>query len=516
MKTDKVLVFSVDGKKRSRNWLDVALKSARKYLPDDTKIIVFTDADKYDVGYGAELISVNDVVQRLGLDEIGKYANFHGEPIPAMQFIRLAFPLMEELGEYDKIVYSDIDVEFCDERACGIFDIDVSGYDCAAVAEKTKYALSCDMRMKGAYDDPLADPISVERLKGAKYVNSGVMVVNLKRLRERTTPDVVRRFVEMRKKYSFGCVDQEIINLCWKVKLMGEEYNWLVMLDGSGDCGYIKHYAGDQKIKCSVYPPFDVTYRRPSRVDVVYPVTTPSKNNDIELRWSLRSLDQFGANVGRIIVVSEHHRDWLSDDVIQVVPKSVWPPFQFKHQDMMHKILCAIDECDLHGEFIVSSDDHFLLTDTDLAKMPFYVRNWWVNVSRGSSINLRTMMWNTSMQDTAKFLMEHNLPAIDFQGHWNSHWNADIVRANRMVFDEAMKLRFGAEPSVLMGNLWLRHQEGVPLVIRKDLKVTSMAELPEWAECFSCWDGTFKDAEFRPFMESKFGKASRYEKGDGN
>lgn len=53
-------------------------------------------------------------------------------------------------------------------------------------------------------------------------------------------------------------------------------------------------------------------------VDIVYVVGKGAKDNDDRpLRWSLRSVQMFAKNVGRVIVAG-YPPNWLSDEAIKV------------------------------------------------------------------------------------------------------------------------------------------------------------------------------------------------------
>lgn len=67
-------------------------------------------------------------------------------------------------------------------------------------------------------------------------------------------------------------------------------------------------------------------------VDIVYAVGKGSKDiDDKPLRWSLRSVEKFAKNVGRVIVAG-YPPDWLSDEAIKV-------PFEQTHRKHVNMLL---------------------------------------------------------------------------------------------------------------------------------------------------------------------------------
>ncbi len=102
-------------------------------------------------------------------------------------------------------------------------------------------------------------------------------------------------------------------------------------------------------------------------VDVLYVVGKGAAGQDnLPLRWSLRSLAKHAKNVGRIIVVGSPP-EWLSDKVVKV-------PVQDKATGKQWNILNCIAEeiraTGLYKPFLYSSDDHFLCKDADLRTWP--------------------------------------------------------------------------------------------------------------------------------------------------
>lgn len=246
-------------------------------------------------------------------------------------------------------------------------------------------------------------------------------------------------------------------------------------------------------------------------VPVLYVVGAPSAHDDMELRWSLRSLERYGRGSGRVVVVSPLRRDWLSDEVEQFVVEDM-PNAGYKHHNILNAIMKAVDVADLRGEFSVSSDDHFWVKPVDFASVPLAARRWAIPSRYGSSPHLQTMLWRQSMADTRDFLYQHGLPTIDFQMHRNARWNAETVRERRGLFEEAMTWRFCVEPHVLAQNLWIDAHPEERMEFRMDCKISAFSGVEEWCDCLSCSDEAFGDEAFLGFMAREFGGKCRYER----
>ncbi len=247
-------------------------------------------------------------------------------------------------------------------------------------------------------------------------------------------------------------------------------------------------------------------------MDILYVVGKPSGHGDQELRWSLRSIAKYGRGVEGVYVASPVWRDWLSDEVEQVVVTDI-PNAGYKHHNILNAIRETAGLVGFNGHFLVSSDDHFYLRETDFDHYPFFISAWRINMARNTvNCDLSTAQYRLSCMDGGRFLRDHNLPAIDFQGHMNSHWHGGILRANAALFDEAMKLRYCVEPHVLMANVWLNEDPTLPLEVRSDRKLRALKEGDEERDCISIYDAAFSDPAFMGLMEREFGEKCRYEK----
>lgn len=117
--------------------------------------------------------------------------------------------LLPELLKQNKCIYLDSDVIVCSDLA-ELYDLDISDYDMGGV-------LAPSYVLNGSY----ADKIGIPDTKG--YINSGVLLMNLKRLRK-------KHFVEQAvslSKQSFEALDQDIINRIsyGRLKRLSLKYN---------------------------------------------------------------------------------------------------------------------------------------------------------------------------------------------------------------------------------------------------------------------------------------------------
>ena len=104
-------------------------------------------------------------------------------------------------------------------------------------------------------------------------------------------------------------------------------------------------------------------------MDILYILGGGSKRDNIELRWSLRSIEKFGANIGRIAVAGVIP-DWVSDEIISI-PVEQKSPLYAKNN--FHNVMEAVRSGELDDKFLLSADDHFYVKPVDFDDFPLFV-----------------------------------------------------------------------------------------------------------------------------------------------
>lgn len=182
-------------------------------------------------------------------------------------------------------------------------------------------------------------------------------------------------------------------------------------------------------------------------MDILYVVGTGSLWQDNELRYSLRCLAQYGINVGRVFIVG-HKPAFVSDEVTHIPCDD---PYDMAHKNILHKVLYAIEHSDIAPHFLISSDDHFYINFTDFDKLPVYYRN--LTIPDGIPFNQQTNPYFHSLVETRKLLERHGLPIFQTNPHCNTHFDVEMYRAHKDIFDECFTLKHGGELNCVMGNL---------------------------------------------------------------
>lgn len=152
--------------------------------------------------------------------------------------------------------------------------------------------------------------------------------------------------------------------------------------------------------------------------DILIPLGQGSRQNDLELRYCLRSIEKHLREVGNVVIVGEQRLDWLAN-VIWVYGRDN-PNGWMRANNIYRKIEIAIKSGAgtlLSDNFLFMNDDHFLLTDFDAREFPFYHR---------SEIALASLVKNwpqyMQMKNTVEVLPG---PKYDFDVHcpivYNKH-----------------------------------------------------------------------------------------------
>ena len=102
-------------------------------------------------------------------------------------------------------------------------------------------------------------------------------------------------------------------------------------------------------------------------MDVVYILNKESQSNDDELMFSLRSLQKYMTDLGKVFIVGDCP-DWIHN-VIHIPAKD---EYSERWKNCMHKVTLACKDDRLSDDFIFMNDD-FYATDYFIgAELPFY------------------------------------------------------------------------------------------------------------------------------------------------
>lgn len=246
---------------------------------------------------------------------------------------------------------------------------------------------------------------------------------------------------------------------------------------------------------------------------ILYIIGTGSKYSDIELRWSLRSVEKFAqCDVQPVVVGSVP--DWFKGDALPCSDK-----FERKEMNLNYKIMSAIRSGLVQGDFQISCDDFFWLKPVDFEKLPIYYREGLLPKLAAKGDN----NYEKALVGTGITLGKIGYPTWNTACHINAWANADMIDEVQRLIDFANRnqnlaglygmVAFATWPNVLLGNRISASKHGMKQIT--DLKYRGedgFKTFIEDAEVFSINDKAFGSNGFISFMQENFKNQSRWEK----
>lgn len=292
-------------------------------------------------------------------------------------------------------------------------------------------------------------------------------------------------------------------------EIMKSRYPYLKVLYENELYGYyIKKENVNNSIKKQVKKGSD-------KIDILYVVGEGSSCSNLELKYSLRSIDMFGKNIKNVYVVG-NCPDWLSDSVIKIPCEDFNKNTQemyLKAQNIAKKVLYAIDNSDIGEEFLVSMDDHFYTKEVDFANYPYFVNRV---PNKGFLPTCKTGLnkYLSFLVDCNEYLKENNLSTFYFTLHRNMHVSRTAVNECREMLETCFKNNIPFEFFVLINNYRFSNGEISPVFIN-DIKISSGSEWwktsPEISNVFSTFN-FWAGSGLNTLMSGNYSKKSKYEK----
>jgi len=246
-------------------------------------------------------------------------------------------------------------------------------------------------------------------------------------------------------------------------------------------------------------------------MDILYTLGRASHWNDNELRYSLRSIARYGRNVGRVHIVGPYRPDWLSPDVNHIYCAD---RFDVKAKNIMLAIQTAVHDDAIANDFLLSSDDHFYLRETDFARYPYYYKGELpmtpFTAADGPSWAYHEQLFQTRLALTAAGLTAHN-----FAQHCNTHFQRDAFMKYESLMERCYSTPQGCEATCLMINAILK-EKPFTWTLRHDIKVAGAANRRALDaqiahdHCFSIADRAINRG-VSLFLQERFPEKSKYE-----
>ena len=246
-------------------------------------------------------------------------------------------------------------------------------------------------------------------------------------------------------------------------------------------------------------------------MDILYIVgKNKSQWYDRELRYSLRSIERFGRNVGRVFVVG-FPPAYLSKEVTTLRVDD--PIDGVKHKNILACIDAAVKNLPISNEFLYSSDDHYYCKETDFDNYPIFCKG--ILPKEGKT------PYRKSLAETRELLELCGLSVFNFSWHGNTHFYKDVWLSKD--FQKLLEIQNkcttqGVEPTCLMLNYYNKRVKELDFVTRADCKMFDFTQdemnvkITADRECFSSDDGIENRTWLADYLKQMFPKLSKYER----
>jgi hypothetical protein len=234
------------------------------------------------------------------------------------------------------------------------------------------------------------------------------------------------------------------------------------------------------------------------KIDVLYILGTGSiwKNN--ELKYSLRSLEEYGKNIGRVFITGENP-GFLSDEVIFNKVKDISAP-AVNH---MHKVRWTFENTNISDNILLNYDDVFFTKNVDISKYPYYYCGELPS-------QCRTIRGHTkALVNTRKLLENRNKPYKRFTVHCPIIYNRKRF-LNLNKFWDKMDDSYYFSVRSFYTNYYKIKGQFLEDCVLATLNKEEM-DLVKHRDCFSIMDYAFKnDAD--EFVATLYPNRSKYER----
>ena len=235
------------------------------------------------------------------------------------------------------------------------------------------------------------------------------------------------------------------------------------------------------------------------KIDVLYIIGTGSHYGDEELRYSLRSLDKFGRNVGRVFITGECPK-FVNREKVTFLPELDIGCRAINH---WWKVDQTFRKTDIGDRALVMYDDIFFCKPTDCANYPWRFRK--ILPTERPEGDYRKSLYNAAM-----WLQKNGFPILDYCLHQPCIYEKEKFLSMESDFIDLKLSDIGMSPRSIYAN---RFYDGKPEQMG-DLKVRAKVDdldaLIKDRDCFSiaddCLDGPVKE-----WLEKNLPERSQWE-----
>jgi len=191
-------------------------------------------------------------------------------------------------------------------------------------------------------------------------------------------------------------------------------------------------------------------------MDAVYVLGTGSRCNDLELFYSLRSLQEYISGIDRVFIIGTRPRWMYTDYHIPAKDQRAC-----KEANIMEKLLRACEIPDLSEDFFHVHDDHFAMAPRIASELPYWRGGSLFDLASRLRINNH---YRGALLNTHHALLERGLTTFNYDLH------VPIIY-NKKLFPEIMRSYNWDTPRGFVVKSLYANSAGVVSTFRRDLKL---------------------------------------------
>ncbi len=238
-----------------------------------------------------------------------------------------------------------------------------------------------------------------------------------------------------------------------------------------------------------------------AKVDVIYALGVGSRWENNELRYSLRSIEKHGKNIGKVFVTGERP-DFISDEVVFT---SCNDDYSYGGVNTNEKILHTLRNNEVSDNFVFMNDDFFLNRDVDLSQYPYYYK-------RMLSPDEDRKKYGRSLVYTYYYLVFKEKEHKNFEVHCPILFNKNKFMELNDEWTLCKKLPLGLQTRSIYCNMHgIKGIKSGDCKIRRFDAVDEVRKIIEPRDCFSIADAAIESGMDRVLSEM-FSEKSKYEK----
>lgn len=232
-------------------------------------------------------------------------------------------------------------------------------------------------------------------------------------------------------------------------------------------------------------------------MDVLYVKGAKSINNDLEMLYSLRSLEDNVVDFNRVFI-SGCLPDFIDEKKITYIPVS---DVGFSMTNIWLNIQETIKRTDISKDFCVMYDDIFFTNTAVISSYPFYRRGVLGKMRTGDTL------YRMFLSNTKKWLQKNGYPFYDYELHTPCIYNKDNFLKMQDILSKTIENWEPLSCRSIYANMFCPEQP-----YRKDIKVrTRYQKVPIDTECFSVSDEAFKYKTL-DYLKQKYNRKGYFEK----